>query len=106
MSKLKNIFGLPESLVQAAFEIHETSHNKLKGDQDKIDVAEPKGEITAADFDKLRAKKYKISPSKYDIGKMAELAAKKWGGNSETWLADLKNNKAAQDNMAKALTEN
>lgn len=27
---------------------------KLKGDQDKLDVAEPKGKLTAADFKKLR----------------------------------------------------
>ena len=30
---------------------------KLTGDQHKIDVAKPKGEITAADFKKLRQKK-------------------------------------------------
>lgn len=65
MSKLKNIFGLPESLIQAASSIHEKS-NELKGNQHKIDVAEPKGKITKADFDKLRAKKYNISPSEYD----------------------------------------
>jgi len=32
---------------------------KLKGKQSKLDVAEPKGKITAADFDALRAMKKK-----------------------------------------------
>lgn len=32
---------------------------KLKGGQKKLDVAEPKGKITAADFDALRAMKKK-----------------------------------------------
>lgn len=31
-----------------------TLEEELEGDQDEIDVAEPKGKITAADFEKLR----------------------------------------------------
>ena len=40
-------FGLRDSLVSAVSEA-------LKGNQHKIDVAEPKGKITGADFKKLR----------------------------------------------------
>ena len=36
-----------------------TVAEKLKGGQKKLDVAEPKGKITAADFDALRAMKKK-----------------------------------------------
>lgn len=53
MSKLKNIFGIPQSLIDAATQIHETSHlspkqkkiAKMAGDPNKID---------AEDFKKLR----------------------------------------------------
>lgn len=53
MSKLKNIFGIPQSLIDVANEIHETSHlspkqkkiAKMAGDPNKID---------AEDFKKLR----------------------------------------------------
>jgi hypothetical protein len=73
MSKLKNIFGLPDSIIQTAALVHITNslneknhENELKGNQSKLDVAEPKGKLTKADFDKLRAKKHNISPSEYD----------------------------------------
>jgi len=55
MSNLKNTFGIPQSLIDAAKQIHETSHlspkqkkiAKLAGDAEKID---------AEDFAKLRMK--------------------------------------------------
>jgi len=36
------------------FDVDQKVNEELKGDQDKIDVAEPKGKLTAADFKKLR----------------------------------------------------
>lgn len=47
MSIDKKAFGISDSLIQAVNEA-------LKGNQHKIDVAEPKGKITGADFKKLR----------------------------------------------------
>lgn len=47
MSIDKKAFGISDSLIQAVNEA-------LKGNQHKIDVAEPKGKITSADFKKLR----------------------------------------------------
>ena len=47
MSIDKKTFGISDSLVNAVNEA-------LKGSQHKIDVAEPKGKITGADFKKLR----------------------------------------------------
>jgi len=47
MSIDKKAFGISDSLVSAVNEA-------LKGGQHKIDVAEPKGKITGADFKKLR----------------------------------------------------
>lgn len=44
-----------EEMNSKAFGIHE----QLKGKQHKLDVAEPKGKLTAADFKKLRGKKNK-----------------------------------------------
>jgi hypothetical protein len=43
----KKAFGISDSLISAVSEA-------LKGGQVKIDVAEPKGKITGADFKKLR----------------------------------------------------
>ena len=49
---------LQESIEEKAKQILETAKNEtqeqLHGNQKKIDVAEPKGKITAADFAKLR----------------------------------------------------
>jgi hypothetical protein len=45
-----------EKLVSQIVEKMETNE-KLQGNQHKIDVAEPKGKITADDFKKLRTKK-------------------------------------------------
>ena len=39
-------------------------NEELHGGQKKIDVAEPKGKITAADFEKLRSKKQKPKTKK------------------------------------------
>ena len=39
------------------FDVDQKVNEELKGDQDKIDVAEPKGKLTAADFKKLRDEK-------------------------------------------------
>ncbi len=47
-----------QALVRALREEEEVN---LPGDQEKIDVAEPKGKITAADFKKLRSMKKKHS---------------------------------------------
>ena len=38
----------------------------LKGNQKKLDVAEPKGKLTAADFKKLRSKKKETKESELD----------------------------------------
>lgn len=64
MSKLKNIFGLPDSIIQTAALVHMTNslneknhENELKGNQHKLDVAKPKGKLTKADFVELRRKK-------------------------------------------------
>ena len=46
-----------EKLVSQISEKIEATE-KLHGKQSKIDVAEPKGKITKADFDALRKKKY------------------------------------------------
>jgi hypothetical protein len=54
MSNLKNTYGFSQSLLDAILSVQE---NALKGKQSNIDVAEPKGKITAADFAKLRAMK-------------------------------------------------
>lgn len=53
-------FGLSDSLVSAVSEA-------LKGNQHKIDVAEPKGKITGADFKKLRGEGAK--PDYIDLDK-------------------------------------
>jgi len=53
-------FGLSDSLVNAVSEA-------LKGNQHKIDVAEPKGKITSADFKKLRGEGAK--PDYIDLDK-------------------------------------
>jgi hypothetical protein len=53
-------FGLSDSLVSAVNEA-------LKGNQHKIDVAEPKGKITGADFKKLRGEGAK--PDYIDLDK-------------------------------------
>jgi len=53
-------FGLSDSLVNAVSEA-------LKGNQHKIDVAEPKGKITGADFKKLRGEGAK--PDYIDLDK-------------------------------------
>jgi len=45
--------------VYKFFKAKITIAEKLKGGQKKLDVAEPKGEITAADFEALRAMKKK-----------------------------------------------
>jgi hypothetical protein len=47
MLRSDNKFGLPQDLIDAVTEA-------LKGGQKKLDVAEPKGKLTAADFKKLR----------------------------------------------------
>jgi hypothetical protein len=54
MSNLKNTYGFSQSLLDA---IRSVQENALKGNQPKLDVAEPKGKITAVDFAKLRAMK-------------------------------------------------
>ena len=49
---------LQETIEERANQILETAKNEtaeqLHGNQKKIDVAKPKGKITAADFEKLR----------------------------------------------------
>jgi hypothetical protein len=60
MSIDKKVFGLSDSLVSAVNEA-------LKGGQHKIDVAEPKGKITGADFKKLRGESAK--PDFLDLDK-------------------------------------
>ena len=54
MSNLKNTYGFSQSLLDAILSVQE---NALKGKQSKIDVAKPKGELTTADFKKLRTMK-------------------------------------------------
>lgn len=54
MSKLKNIFGIPQSLIDVANEIHETSH--LSPGQSKHLDANKDGEISKHDFEILRNK--------------------------------------------------
>jgi hypothetical protein len=61
----KHIENLVSDVLKETFEnkanrIIETAKDmteKLHGDQDRLDVAEPKGKLTKADFDKLRSKK-------------------------------------------------
>ena len=36
------------------FDVDQKVNEELKGDQHKLDVAEPKGKLTSADFKKLR----------------------------------------------------
>jgi hypothetical protein len=45
---------------------------ELKGNQKKIDVAEPKGKITAADFKKLRDKKKETKEEDYNEEEVEE----------------------------------
>jgi hypothetical protein len=48
---------LAEAISSKADDILTMATEELHGGQKKIDVAEPKGKITAADFKKLRDKK-------------------------------------------------
>jgi hypothetical protein len=48
---------ISEQLEEGEWTEIEVDEQQLKGGQKKIDVAEPKGKITAADFKKLRSKK-------------------------------------------------
>jgi hypothetical protein len=55
----------------------------LPGDQEKIDVAKPKGQITKADFDKLRAEK----GMKEETDEETAARRKKWDDeNNASWL--------------------
>ena len=63
MTKLKNIFGIPQSLIDAANQIHETSN--LVGKQKKID-ANKNGKIDAHDFKILRNKNNNAQPTDHD----------------------------------------
>ena len=60
---------LQESIEEKAKQILETAKNEtqeqLHGNQKKIDVAEPKGKITAADFAKLRKGKSETKEESY-----------------------------------------
>lgn len=67
---------LSETINEKANMILETAKEKsgkLHGDQHKIDVAEPKGQITAADFKKLRDNKEdgkKRTPAGFEYGEL------------------------------------
>ena len=51
---------LSEEIEKKSKQVFEQIDEELKGNQKKLDVAEPKGVLTAADFKKLRgAKKHK-----------------------------------------------
>ena len=51
---------LSEEIEKKSKQVSEQIDEELKGNQKKLDVAEPKGKLTAADFEKLRgAKKHK-----------------------------------------------
>ena len=51
---------LSEEIEKKSKQVFEQIDEELKGNQKKLDVAEPKGKLTAADFKKLRgAKKHK-----------------------------------------------
>ena len=65
MSNLKNTFGIPQSLIDAAKQIHETSH--LVGKQKKID-ADKDGKITGNDFNILRKMKKEEKTPINEIG--------------------------------------
>ena len=52
---------ISEQLEEGEWTEIEVDEQQLKGGQKKIDVAEPKGKITAADFKKLRSKKKETS---------------------------------------------
>lgn len=71
MSNLKNTYGFSQSLLDAILSVQE---NALKGNQSKIDVAEPKGKLTKADFDKLRTMKKEEVESVDEAMKEKEVA--------------------------------
>jgi hypothetical protein len=62
---------LSEQVALKAEEIMSMATEELHGGQKKIDVAEPKGKITAADFEKLRDKKKKPrTPAGFEHGEI------------------------------------
>jgi hypothetical protein len=85
-NKMKNISL--QALVRA---LREEQNVDLPGNQEKIDVAEPKGKITAADFKKLRSMK-KEGQYKHSIDQLLKIVqTKKAGPEYKKALMDLIN---------------
>ena len=89
MSIDKNAFGLSDSLV-------ETVKEALKGNQHKLDVAEPKGKLTSADFKKLRGEDAKPDYLDFD----------KDGNKKEPMKQALKQKNEVADGNAKNFKAN
>ena len=64
---------------------------QLKGSQKKIDVAEPKGKITAADFEKLRNKKKETNEFYYGMDDESELGDYEGDEDEEEEAEELSN---------------
>jgi hypothetical protein len=85
-NKMKNISL--QALVRA---LREEQNVDLPGNQEKIDVAEPKGKITKADFEKLRSMK-KEGQYKHSIDQLLKIVqTKKAGPEYKKALMDLIN---------------
>ena len=89
MSIDKKAFGLSDSLV-------ETVKEALKGNQHKLDVAEPKGKLTSADFKKLRGEDAKPDYLDFD----------KDGNKKEPMKQALKQKNEVADGNAKNFKAN
>ena len=61
----KPVGKAPTSLVKE-------EENELEGDQDELDVAEPKGKLTGADFEKLRQTNEQLRAYQYNYAKLSE----------------------------------
>ena len=81
---------LSEQVALKAEEIMSMATEELHGGQKKIDVAEPKGKITAADFEKLRDKKKKPrTPAGFEHGEIVSGDVDEDEVDSQ-WMADEK----------------
>lgn len=88
MSKLKNTFGLPESLISSVKQIHE----KLHGNQNIIAAqVPPRDKITAGDFKELRNRHPDLEPeTKEKQSFKTESSAEGWKAAEETSKAKMK----------------
>ena len=84
-----------DSKVRKIMETKGEWEEELHGGQSKIDVAEPKGKITAADFKKLRdAKSHKKEVEEYFVHDEEEEEAEELSQNEPTYVGmGLKDNK-------------